>query len=62
MVKGEAFIRSRRGPTASARTGERAFGLEHGAPPPPAITPLGEVPDAVPTKPVEAWLELLFGP
>ena len=42
--------------------GERAFGLEPGAPPPPAIVPLGAPPSAAaPASPLDSWLSLLFG-
>lgn len=42
--------------------GERAFGLEAGAPPAPPIVPLGGASASVNRTPLEAWLGLLFGP
>ena len=42
--------------------GERAFGLEPGAPSPAAIVPLGAPPTApAPASPIDSWLSLLFG-
>lgn len=42
-------------------SGERAFALEPGAPPAPAVIPLGGDPDAVDGTPLEAWIRLLLG-
>lgn len=42
--------------------GERAFGLEADAPPPPPIVPLGTESATVSRTPLEAWLGVLFGP
>jgi hypothetical protein len=41
-------------------TGEQAFALEPGEPPPPAVEPLGSDPAAA-GAPLDAWLRLLFG-
>ncbi|HWH37356.1 MAG TPA: hypothetical protein VNT28_06220 [Candidatus Limnocylindrales bacterium] len=41
--------------------GERAFALESGAPPPPAVVPLGAPATSSSAAPLDAWLEILFG-
>jgi cell division protein FtsB len=63
LVKGDAFVRLQARAYGMGEADERVFALEDGAPAPPPITPLGDDPgEKAPMKPLEAWLELLFGP
>jgi len=63
LVKGEPFLRLQARAYGYGEPGERVFGLALGAPPPAGITPLGaQPPGAAEAPPLEAWLELLFGP
>jgi len=63
IVQSPAFVRLQARAYGLGGDGERVFMLQQGAPPAPAITPLGgpESP-APPATPLEAWLTLFFGP
>ena len=62
LVRSGAFLRLEARAYGMGSSGERAFALQPGAPPPPRITPLGADPrEGEPTSPLEDWLELLFG-
>ncbi|MFI5254475.1 MAG: hypothetical protein ACHQ15_03365 [Candidatus Limnocylindrales bacterium] len=63
LIQTPAYIRLEARAYGYGQPGERAFALEPDAPPAPSITPLGTDPaSARPRSPLEAWLELLFGP
>lgn len=63
LIKGDAFMRLQARAYGLGEPGERVFGLAADAPPPPSITPLGAGPaEDQPTSPLDAWLELFFGP
>jgi hypothetical protein len=62
LVRGRAFARLEARAHGMGRPGERVFSLAEGAPPPPAITPLGANPAAeLSTTPLEDWLAVLLG-
>lgn len=63
LIQTSAYIRLEARAYGYGQPGERAFALEPDAPAAPSITPLGTDPaSARPRSPLEAWLELLFGP
>jgi hypothetical protein len=63
LVKREEFVRLQARAYGFGEPGERAFALAPGAPSPRPITPLGAEPvGSRPAGPLDAWLELLFGP
>jgi hypothetical protein len=63
LIQTPAYIRLEARAYGYGPPGERAFALEEGGPPPAAITPLGGQPASSRTRsPLEAWLQLLFGP
>lgn len=62
LVQTDAFLSLQARGYGMGESGERAFGLAPGAPPPPAIVPLGgEAASTVGRTPLESWLRLLFG-
>ena len=62
LVRSEAYARLEARAYGMGRSGERAFSLEPGAPPPPPITALGADPrDEMPSSPFDDWMALLFG-
>jgi hypothetical protein len=62
LVRGRAFARLEARSYGMGRPGERVFSLAEGAPPPPAITPLGADPATeLTTTPLEDWLAVLLG-
>jgi cell division protein FtsB len=63
LIQGDAFLRVQARAYGLGEPGERVFGLPVDAPAPPSIIPLGAAPaEGRPTSPLDAWLELLFGP
>jgi hypothetical protein len=63
LIQTPAYIRLEARAYGYGQAGERAFALEPGGPPAPVITPLGADPVAAgPRSPLDAWLQLLFGP
>ena len=62
LVQSDAFQQMLARGYGLGRPGERAFGLEAGAPSPPLVMPLGSSAAATEQTPLEAWLALLFGP
>lgn len=62
LVQTDAFQALQARSYGLGREGERAFGLDAGAPPPPTIVPLGGETTTLTRTPLEAWLSLLFGP
>ncbi|HEY7599434.1 MAG TPA: hypothetical protein VH741_05870 [Candidatus Limnocylindrales bacterium] len=60
LAQTPAFQRMLARALGMAPAGEQAFALEPGAPPPPAVQPLGTDP-AAGRSPLDAWLTLLFG-
>jgi len=62
LVQTDAFLSLQARGYGLGEPGERAFGLEPGAPAPPQIVPLGGQTAATAGRtPLEAWLRLLFG-
>lgn len=62
LVQTDDFLRLQARGYGMGRADERVFSLLPGAPPPPAITPLGGVdPATIEQTPLESWLGLLFG-
>jgi hypothetical protein len=62
LVRGRAFARLEARGYGMGKPGERVFSLAEGAPPPPAITPLGADPATdLRTAPLEDWLAVLLG-
>ncbi|HUG49252.1 MAG TPA: hypothetical protein VMP67_12675 [Candidatus Limnocylindria bacterium] len=61
LVQSDAFQAHQARAYGMGGEGERAFGLEADAPPPPAIVPLGGESPTTQHTPLEAWLNLLFG-
>jgi hypothetical protein len=62
LVQTDAFLSLQARGYGLGESGERAFGLAPGAPPPPQIVPLGgETASASGRTPLESWLRLLFG-
>jgi len=62
LVQTDAFLSLQARGYGMGEPGERAFGLEPGAPAPPQIVPLGgETASATGRTPLESWLRLLFG-
>jgi len=63
LIQTPAYVRLAARAYGYGPPGERAFALAAGGPPAPVITPLGEDPAATRARPpLEAWLQLLFGP
>jgi len=62
LVQADAFQSLQARSYGLGREGERAFGLEADAPPPPPIVPLGGQSAPLSRTPLEAWLGVLFGP
>ena len=63
IVQGQPFVRLQARAYGLGSPGERPFSLAADAPSPRPITPLGAPPvPSRPPAPVEAWLDLLFGP
>ena len=61
-LQSDAYLRFAARSFGMGGPGERAFGLEPGAPSPPVMVPLGaDQPAAAQTSPLETWLGLLFG-
>ena len=60
LAQTPAFQRMLARALGMAPAGEQAFALEPGAPPAPAVEPLGSDP-AAGRSPLDAWLTLLFG-
>jgi cell division protein FtsB len=62
LLQSDAYLRFAARSFGMGGPGERAFGLEPGAPSPSAMVPLGEDPTrAAAASPLENWLSLLFG-
>jgi len=63
LVQTDAFQRIQARAYGLGESGEQVFSLPADAPSPPAIVPLGSTTSAndVPTTPLDAWLEILFG-
>jgi hypothetical protein len=63
LIQTPAFVRLEARAYGYGLPGERVFALEPGGTSATVITPLGEDPaGAQPRSPLEAWLQLLFGP
>jgi hypothetical protein len=63
LIQTPAYVRLQARAFGYGPPGERAFALEEGGPPPASITPLGaDEAGSGPRSPLEAWLQLLFGP
>jgi hypothetical protein len=63
LIQTPAYVRLEARAFGYGPPGERAFALEEGGPPPAPITPLGaDETNSGPRSPLEAWLQLLFGP
>lgn len=62
LVQTDAFMAMQARSFGMGRPAERAFALVAGAPPAPAVVPLGADTGPVPaTTPLDSWLRLLFG-
>ncbi len=62
VIQSPAFLALEARAYGYGRPREQVFALQPGAPPPPALTPLGAEPSpAAPPGPLEAWLRLLIG-
>jgi hypothetical protein len=62
LLQSEAYLRFEARGFGMGRPGERAFGLEPGAPPPTLMVPLGgDTAAPAPATPLDSWLSLLFG-
>jgi cell division protein FtsB len=62
LLQSDAYLRFAARSFGMGGPGERAFGLEPGAPAPPPVTPLGDTPASpTPQTPLDSWLSLLFG-
>jgi len=63
LIQTPAFVRLQARAYGYGLPGEQAFALEPGGTSAAVITPLGEDPaGARPRSPLEAWLQLIFGP
>lgn len=63
LIQTPAYVRLEARAFGYGPPGERAFALEEGGVAPPPITPLGaEEAASGPRSPLDAWLQLLFGP
>ncbi len=62
VIQSPAFLSLEARAYGYGKPHEQVFALQPGAPPPPAITPLGADPSAAPPPtPLQAWMELLLG-
>ena len=62
VIQSPAFLALEARAYGYGKSREQVFALQPGAPPPPALTPLGAEPSpAPPPGPLEAWLRLLIG-
>ncbi len=62
VIQSPAFLALEARAYGYGKPREQVFALQPGAPPPPALTPLGAEPSpAPPPGPLEAWLRLLIG-
>ena len=62
LLQSDAYLRFASRAFGMGGPGERAFGLEPGAPSPQPMIPLGETsPTAKVAAPLDSWLDLLFG-
>lgn len=61
LIRTDAFLRLQARAFGMGQRGERGFALEAGTPQIEAIVPLGSAPDLPAPRPLDEWLQLLFG-